>query len=70
MRKEDQDEFTFTADDLGIDAPVSDQVICGSEHASRNQRDSRLPEARLGAYLGENLETALLKYADRQGPTY
>jgi hypothetical protein len=70
MGKEDQDEFTFTADDLGIEPPGSDQVICGSEHASRNPRDSRLPEAGLGAYLGDNLETALVKYADRQGPTY
>ena len=68
MLKEDQDEIMFTADDLAIDLPVSDQVICRSEHASRNQRDNRL-EARLGAYLGEDLETALVKYADRQGPT-
>jgi hypothetical protein len=69
MLMEDPDEITFTADDLGLNPPVSDQVVGRLEHASSHQHDNRLPDARLGAYLGEDLETALMKFAERQGPT-
>jgi len=66
MGQEDRDEITFSADDLGIDPPLSDQVVRSAEHGSRYQREHRLPE---GAYLGEDLETALVMFADRHGPT-